>query len=303
MFKIKMNMRNKLLLVFLSIILIAVVSTAISSIRGMVTPLREIAIKDLQSIVDEFYIFTEANPDMDWAVIKKICNEKITVGKTGFIFVVDPEGNLLIHKKAEGENWGNKPHIKEILKRKNGTMRYLSPKTNTYKLAAFRYLEEWNWIIVAGAFEDEFLAKPRSEIIKYSIVAGSIIFILAVLIIFVYATRMTRPITQVVDMIKDVAQGEGDLTKRLDINSKDEVGDLAMWFNTFMDKLHDIIATVANNTDQLASAANEISSSAEELTVGVKEQTNQTAQVSTAIEEMTATIVETSKNTGEVSEK
>lgn len=303
MFKKGINMRNKLLLVFLSIMLVAVIGTAISSIRGMVTPLREIAIKDLESLVDEFYTFAEANPDMEWAVIKRICNEQIIVGETGFIFVVDSEGNLLIHKKSEGENWGNKPHIKEILERKNGTLRYLSPKTKTYKLAAFRYLEEWNWIIVAGAFEDEFLAKPRSEIIKYSATAGGIIFILATVFIFIYVTKITRPITQVVNMIKDVAQGEGDLTKRLDINAKDEVGDLAKWFNIFMDKLHDIIATVAANTDKLASAANEISSSAEELTVGVKEQNNQTTQVSTAVEEMAASIVENSKNTSEAAEK
>ena len=303
MFKKGMCMRNKLLLVFLSIMLIAVVGTAFSSIRAMMTPLRETTIENMQSMVDQFYTFAEANQDMEWAVVRKMCNEQITIGKTGFIFVLDPEGNLLIHKKAEGENWGDKPYIKEILERKDGALRYLSPKTKTYKLAAFRYFEEWNWIIVASAFEDEFLAKPFSEIVKYSTLAGGIICILAIVFIFIYVTKMTKPITQVVNMIKDVAQGEGDLTKRIDINAKDEVGDLAKWFNTFMDKLHDIIATVAANTDRLASAANEISSSAEELTVGVKEQTNQTSQVSTAVEEMAATIIENSKNTSEAADK
>ncbi len=124
------------------------------------------------------------------------------------------------------------------------------------------------------------------------------------LILAVFITRsITRPTNKVVNMLKDIAQGEGDLTKRLDINSKDEIGDLANWFNTFINKLHDIIYQVAQNTEQLASAATEVSSSAEQLSAGASEQTNQTAQVSAAIEEMTATIVESSKNTQDAAEK
>lgn len=130
---------------------------------------------------------------------------------------------------------------------------------------------------------------------------GSII--IGLIIAFIITRGIVTPINSTVDMLRDIAQGEGDLTKRIEIDQQDEVGDLAKWFNQFMDKLHDIIYQVAQNTEMLASAATEISSSTEELSAGVKEQTNQTAQVSTAIEEMTATIVETSKNTAEVSEK
>ena len=339
MFKKGMGLRTKLLLVFLSLILFAVVGTAFLSIRGMITPLRESAIEDLKSMVDEFYTFAEANPDMEWAVIKRICNEEITVGKTGFIFVVDPEGNLLIHKKAEGENWGNKPHIKEILERKDGTLRYLSPKTKTYKLAAFRYLEEWNWIIVAGAFEDEFLAKPRSEVIKYSTVAGSIICLLAAVFVFIYVTRITRPITRLVDVAEGVAIG--DVNKSVEITSRDEIGVLAEAFRklieyikelagaaeqiaannltitvepksekdilgnsfkTMITNLTGVIRQLGDNAIQLVSAANEVSSSSEQMSKGAQDQTQQVGQISTAIEEMTATIVQSTKNAGEATD-
>ena len=116
MFKKTMSIRNKLLIVFLSITLLAVVGTAFSSFWAMVPPLRQGAMVNLKSMVDQFHTFIEANPDMDWAVVKKMCNEQLTIGKTGFIFVVDPKGNLLIHKKAEGQNWLAKPHIKKIHK-------------------------------------------------------------------------------------------------------------------------------------------------------------------------------------------
>jgi methyl-accepting chemotaxis protein len=142
-----------------------------------------------------------------------------------------------------------------------------------------------------------------SSVVTLIISCLAIGIILAVVLGLIIANSITKPVNKVVEMIKDVAQGEGDLTKRLEVSSKDEIGELATWFNTFIEKLHDIISQVAANTEQLASAANEISSSAEQLSAGAKEQTNQSSQVSAAIEEMTATIVESSKNTGEAAEK
>jgi len=146
-------------------------------------------------------------------------------------------------------------------------------------------------------------AAQSSSSITINLVITVISLVLGLALAIFITRSITKPTNKVVEMLKDIAQGEGDLTKRLDINSRDELGDLAKWYNTFIDKLHDIIAQVASNTEQLASAATEISSSAEELSAGVREQTNQTAQVSTAVEEMTATIVETSKNTGDAAEK
>jgi len=216
MFMKSMSIRNKMLLVFLSITLVAVVGTAFVSFRAMVPPLRDTATANVKSMIDQFYTFIEANPDMDWVVIKKMCNEQITIGKTGFIFVVDPKGNLLVHKKAEGKNWSDRPHIKKIMERKNGVLRYLSPVTKTYKLAAFRYFKEWNWIIVASAFEDDFLAAPRLEIIKYSTVAGAIIVLLAAIVIFIYALRLTRPINLIIDGLNEgsgqVASASGQVS-------------------------------------------------------------------------------------------
>jgi methyl-accepting chemotaxis protein len=200
------SIRTKLLLMSLSIVAVAVVCTAYFSSRATVGPLRSVVNESMKSLVHEFYTFVEANPDMDWAVIREMCNDQIIIGKTGFIFVMDPEGNMLIHKEAEGENWGDKAHIKKILERKNGHLRYLSPETKTYKLAAFRFFEEWNWIIVASAFEEDFLAAPRSEVIKYSGIIGVTILILAAVVILFYSVRITTPINRIIERLSDSAE-------------------------------------------------------------------------------------------------
>ena len=67
-----------------------------------------------------------------------------------------------------------------------------------------------------------------------------------------------EPLGLVVERIKDVAQGEGDLTKRIEVQNDDELGELSRWFNTFMDKLQDIISQgglVAYVKQQLAARA------------------------------------------------
>lgn len=305
MIKKSMGIRSKLLLTFLSIIVFTAVCTTYFSVRATVYPLRAIINRNVKSMVDEFYVFLEANPDIDQALIKTMCNEQITVGKTGFIFVIDPKGDLLIHKKAGGKNWADKPYIKKILEKENGYLRYLSPKTKTYKIAAFRFFEHRNWIIVASAFEDEFLARPRVEIIKYSSIAGVIITILAAVIIFLFTVRITKPILKVTGSLKDIAQGEGDLTKRLEVKSLDEIGELAEYFNIFMEKLQGIIRDIAGNAESLSTSSSELSEISRQMSSSADETSGRANTVATAAEEMNsnmqsvaAAVEEASTNVG-----
>ncbi len=110
---------------------------------------------------------------------------------------------------------------------------------------------------------------------------------------------ITKPITFVVDMLRDIAQGEGDLTRRIEVTSKDEVGELGKWFNTFVEKIHDIIAEVAGATGEVSAAATQIAASSEEMASGMRQQTEQTTQVSSAVEEMSSTVVEVARKSAD----
>lgn len=101
---------------------------------------------------------------------------------------------------------------------------------------------------------------------------------------------------QVADRIKDVAQGEGDLTKRLEVASQDELGEVAQWFNTFLDKLHDVISRVALTAGRVASASEEISASAAQSATSAETQSEQVNQVATAMQRISAMVREISEN-------
>ena len=105
---------------------------------------------------------------------------------------------------------------------------------------------------------------------------------------FLAVALVIRPITQVADRLKDIAQGEGDLTIRLEETRQDEVGRLAKWFNVFIDKLEKIIQRIADNSNDVNIASNELFSIAQQMSDGTNDLSARSNTVATAAEEMSA---------------
>ncbi|MGE5111586.1 MAG: methyl-accepting chemotaxis protein [Acidobacteriaceae bacterium] len=114
--------------------------------------------------------------------------------------------------------------------------------------------------------------------------------------------KVIQGLSAVVDRIKDVAQGEGDLTKRIDVQNDDELGELSRWFNTFMDKLQEIIIQVAQSTEHIASASEELSSAATQTSQSAVTQKDQATQVAAAMQEMSSTVLQVSDNATKAAE-
>jgi methyl-accepting chemotaxis protein len=115
--------------------------------------------------------------------------------------------------------------------------------------------------------------------------------LLVVVLLFAYwilARSITRPLNNVVNMLKDVAEGEGDLTKRLVVNTRDEIGDLSRWFNVFIEKIQGLIKQIAGNTQVMTTASTELSATAAQLASGAEETTDKSTAVASAAEEMAA---------------
>jgi len=294
MFIKAMGMKAKLLFISLSIAIVAVVGTAFFSVRATTNPIKAVINDNLKSIIDEFYAFLEANPDMDKSVVKTICNEQITIGKTGFIFVIDTKGNLLIHKKVEGKNWADKHHIKEIIERKNGFLRYLSPETHTYTLAAFRYFRGRDWIIVAGAFEDEFLEASRSAIIASSTIAGAIIVALAGVIIFLFAVQLTKPITRIIRGITESAHQVASASAQVSSSSQ-SMAEGASEQASSLEETSSSLEEMASMTRQNADNAQQADTLMKEANQTVGKAKNSIIELTTSMEEISKASEETSK--------
>lgn len=127
--------------------------------------------------------------------------------------------------------------------------------------------------------------------------------IAAVLGIAWFISRMlVKPIVQMVARAQDIAEGDADLTQRLEISTNDELGELAKWFNCFIERVQLIIGQVAENSRSLAGASEQLSSTSKMLTSGAENTTLQSATVASAAEEMSANMGQVSSSTSHMSE-
>ena len=109
---------------------------------------------------------------------------------------------------------------------------------------------------------------------------------------------VTVPLQKISDRIKNIAAGDGDLTKRIEIDHEDELGDLATHVNRFMDQLQTLIRDVNGNTNEVSSAAEELLIIASKGQRAADEQCTAIAMVVTAVNELTMAIQEVARNTG-----
>lgn len=126
--------------------------------------------------------------------------------------------------------------------------------------------------------------------------------ICAILLAIMVDRQVAVPLQRLTTRLKDIAEGEGDLTKRLEISNNDELGEASSWFNMFMDKLQEVMRRVSANTHQLASAAEEISATADQSAESARTQAEQTQQIASAMQEMSGTVNEVSGNSQQASE-
>jgi methyl-accepting chemotaxis protein len=128
--------------------------------------------------------------------------------------------------------------------------------------------------------------------------AGSVIgaaLLIVPLFSWLFAASIVKPIRLLINRIKDIAEGEGDLTQRIDESRRDELGELALWFNRFVAKIQTTIRDVTGCSRQVASAATEVAASSEEMVAGLEAQESQTTSAAAAMEEMSQSVTDVAK--------
>ena len=168
-----------------------------------------------------------------------------------------------------------------------------------------------NWaILVEISKEEAFVATALIEEAaasgSTSLIWGSV-FLTVVASVFIAAIAwwMTRsvliPIRQTTVTLKDIAEGEGDLTQRLDDSRHDELGELARWFNAFVIKIETLVIKISNNSSALGTTSEQLSETAVTLYDGASDSKTKSAVVSSAAEEMSITMSRMSENSERMS--
>lgn len=171
---------------------------------------------------------------------------------------------------------------------------------------------------VALEFMDNDVAKPvgtaefsisterRDSMLRELIVKNAIqIVVLNVVLVFTlsiaFRTLVFRPLDRIGNALKEIASGEADLTKRLDVGARNEIGEVAYWFNTFVERLQKIVSQVVESTNGLVNAEQSMTTGVEQSALRASEQSEIISSMAAAMEEMTVGITYVSDQSTEVS--
>lgn len=204
----------------------------------------------------------------------------IDLGENGYMFILDDEGNEIAHPFIEGENaWESvDPNgvyaTQEIIKTGNegGGFTYFDwPLNNDEsriepKVSYSEKDANWGWIVVSGTYMMDF-NKPSNEILYNILIIEAITLAIGIIVIWIFATRIVRPINRVsrrMDLLAD-----GDLTiDEIMVKSKDEIRRLADSMNHMQGKLKSLVTNVSSASERMAGQSEELTQSADEVKAG-----------------------------------
>lgn len=144
-------------------------------------------------------------------------------------------------------------------------------------------------------------AESRSSLTTMLII-GVLIAVAGLLAIWLISRRITRPLRDMVVMLDNIGQGEGDLTQRLHIDSRNELGQIATGFNTFLTRLQGMISEVVGSVQKVSDASEHTADIAIRTDKGVQTQLAEIELVATAVHEMTATAQDVARNATQAAE-
>ena len=236
----------------------------------------------------------------------------IAIGKTGYCYILDPKGTVIAHKdETIVKNFGNSQQRAQKDSKFNSLASFEKQSLGdttasigyyTYSgisnIAAHAALKSANWTVIIKAPKGEFMGTVNT--LRLSMIGISLIILfVALVIVYFIARAMVKPVQTAVDALKNIAQGEGDLTVRLPIHGNDEVTDMSEYFNETIAKIGTSIRSVGVNSNtmtkignELASNMTETASSIHQISANIDGVKQQALAQATSVTETAATIEE-----------
>lgn len=228
---------------------------------------------------------------VDLEVFSRKFIDSVTIGKNGYAYIYDQRGFVIAHPKDKKLimelNMNDLSFGKQMVAMGSGTIEY--KWKGIIKTVIFKRDEQLGWTVGAGADKADLLNPIRSLGLVNLSVALAVAISAVVVILFLVRTT-AKPLSHAVERLKDIAQGEGDLTQRLKVTSRDEIGEMATWFNTFLQNLQNMIKGIATNASSLSNSSYELASISHQMSSDAEDALSRSNTVAAAAEETSTSV-------------
>jgi len=148
------------------------------------------------------------------------------------------------------------------------------------------------WSVMVGSTQP-YIMKEVNALRTFVIILAAIALVVAVVIIYLVLSNTTAPIVKVADTLKDISEGEGDLTRSIPVGSKDEVGDLALYFNNTIQKIKNLVLLIKKQAGSLSEIGTQLSSNMTETAAAINQITANIQSIKGRVINQSASVTET----------
>jgi len=214
----------------------------------------------------------------------------IKIGQTGYAMLVQGDGTILANPKSADMNFKKMSEVNveafKTLEKMDNESEELN-WNNTDYITYVHTSPTLGWKLI-GVIEKAEVISASQKMIMTLVTVGVVLFVIFIALAFVLANAVVRPIQGASAMVNDIAQGEGDLTRRLEVKHKDEVGELADGFNLFVEKLQSMIKDIAGNAQTVGTSSEQLFNLSQEISANADTMSDKSGSVAAAAEEMSS---------------
>lgn len=267
-----------------------------------------------------YYQQLEANGSMTTAEAQKAAMDQVRLiryGQNDYFWINDMQPTMVMHPmkpELEGQNLSKvkDPNGKELFNemvkvaqlKGAGLVDYQwakpGEKDPVPKISYVELFKPWGWIIGSGIYVDDVEAEFQNYLVRFSIIGLAIATLMAVLVAILIRS-ITQPLRHSMQAMANIASGEADLTRNLDVSGNDELTTLSRDFNTFTDKLRSVIGQLFETSGALETSSNALGGLAGQAHKQSQQQSQQMELVATAVNEVNYAVQEVAKNAEQAS--
>lgn len=270
------TIKSKLIL-YLIVSLVSIAAGVVFAYIIASHEIKKIMVNDISDVAESLqksieYIAEHDNAAYEKDTFSSYLNH-MKIGKSGYVYLIDASGKLISHPNKQGKSLAGKSYAEHIINdKKGGIHEYVSATSGQEKIAAYRYIKAWDMWVVPGVNKADYFEDLKGNFLKWMILCGMVIALLLAVMGKVIERRIVSPVENLIAVAQELAQGDGDLKKRLDFPGKSEMAEASNYVDKFINRIQEVVNIAKTTVTASVRSAEKLDGLSKKITTQIEQQ-------------------------------